>query len=117
MLRRVVRLTWMVGLLLTAACARAESPRPAPPLTASSGKLHVSVLDAESGLAMPCKLLFSAEPHEHTPHFGMGGMDRPRSASTTRSTAIRVTSNSSCTRAWCTCKHRAASNTKSRKPM
>jgi hypothetical protein len=76
MLCPVVRSSWMAGLLLTAACARAEpaghAPPPPPPPPSSSGKLHVSVVDTDTGVAMPCKLLFSTEPHEHGPHFGMG---------------------------------------------
>jgi hypothetical protein len=72
MLRGVVRLKWMAGLLLTAACACGESTTPAP--TAAPGKLHVRVLDAQTGAPMPCKLLFSATAPASAPHFGTAGM-------------------------------------------
>jgi hypothetical protein len=72
MLRPVVRLKWMAGLLLAAACACGESA--APPPTAASGKLHIRVLDTETAAPMPCKLLFSAAPPAQAPHFGTAGM-------------------------------------------
>jgi hypothetical protein len=76
--RRVWPQNWVwrwlaVCALLLHACAR-DTPPAFVAMPNAVGRVHVSVVDPETGAPMACKLLLSATPVELTPNYGSSSM-------------------------------------------